>query len=224
MCFEFGIFIHGIVYIISSFFYLKKESIKALLKGTNQWIKRAFIGISILWFIGRLSAFGMIFIRSKEVCPYKSEMYFLSVLLVIYIVFYFRIGIKIIGLKKIKYKDSILNKNEINDLYNIVVSYYEDKKPFLESDFSLQFLSKKLGYPVKQVSQAINSKSQLNFKSFTNNYRLKESKRLLLENNNEELSISEIYYAVGFNSKSTFNTLFKKEHGITPSQFRKIHT
>jgi AraC-like DNA-binding protein len=61
----------------------------------------------------------------------------------------------------------------------------------------------------------------MNFYEFINNYRIKEAKEILTADSNQEKTISDIFLAVGFNSKSVFNTFFKKNVGLTPSEFRK---
>jgi AraC-like DNA-binding protein len=59
----------------------------------------------------------------------------------------------------------------------------------------------------------------MNFYEFINNYRIKEAKEIL--KTDKEQTISDVFLAVGFNSKSVFNTFFKKNTGMTPSEFRK---
>jgi AraC-like DNA-binding protein len=59
------------------------------------------------------------------------------------------------------------------------------------------------------------------FSEFINTYRIDFAKKLLKET---YLKIEAIAYDSGFNSLSTFNTVFKKETGFTPSKYRKINT
>ncbi|GAB5407708.1 MAG: hypothetical protein BalsKO_00730 [Balneolaceae bacterium] len=76
--------------------------------------------------------------------------------------------------------------------------------------------------PQHHISQLLSRKVKRNFFDFVNNYRIMESKALLLEHSSSSKNITEIMYEVGFNSKSVFNTTFKKMTGMTPSQFRKF--
>lgn len=60
-----------------------------------------------------------------------------------------------------------------------------------------------------------------NFYNFINKYRIEEVKKKLSEDNSKENNILTIALETGFNSKSTFNTVFKKIEGVTPSEYRK---
>jgi AraC-like DNA-binding protein len=69
------------------------------------------------------------------------------------------------------------------------------------------------------ISQAINQHFGLNFREYINRLRIEESIKLI-RNNNDSLIIKEIYYEVGFNSKSVFNSAFKRFTGATPTKYR----
>jgi AraC-like DNA-binding protein len=58
----------------------------------------------------------------------------------------------------------------------------------------------------------------MDFRNFINRFRVEEAQRLL--KSDPEMSILTICFEVGFNSKSTFNTAFKKISGITPRDYR----
>lgn len=73
----------------------------------------------------------------------------------------------------------------------------------------------------KKVSSAINNFSNKNFNQFVNQYRIEEAKVLLLDPENNRLTIEAIAKESGFNSKSVFNTLFKAETGQTPTAFKE---
>ena len=76
----------------------------------------------------------------------------------------------------------------------------------------------------QMLSLLINERTGMHFYDFVNRYRVEEAKRLLRESIlRDELSILGIAYEVGFNSKSSFNTAFKKAAGITPSQYRNAY-
>ena len=62
-----------------------------------------------------------------------------------------------------------------------------------------------------------------NFVGFVNQYRIEMAKDKLRNISDRGETILEIMYDVGFNSKSSFNTLFKQNTGLTPSDFRKKH-
>jgi AraC-like DNA-binding protein len=82
-------------------------------------------------------------------------------------------------------------------------------------------LSDKLGTQAYQVSQAINEGLKKNFYDLVNNYRVQEAKRLLLHPKNVNYTVLSIGFEAGFNSKTTFNTVFKKFTGMTPTEYKE---
>jgi YesN/AraC family two-component response regulator len=95
----------------------------------------------------------------------------------------------------------------------------ETEKPFLQSDFSLPQLADRLKLSVHIVSQVINDGLGKSFFEMTAEYRVATAKQLLKDQPN--IKIEEIAEQVGYNSKSSFNTAFKKITGKTPSEFRQ---
>ena len=93
-----------------------------------------------------------------------------------------------------------------------------EKKPFLDDTLSLQSLSDKTNIPAKHLSFLINQIDGKHFFDYVNKYRIEEAKKLL---KSSDLTIQQIMYEVGFNSKSSFNTAFKKQTSTTPSSYRK---
>jgi AraC-like DNA-binding protein len=92
---------------------------------------------------------------------------------------------------------------------------------YANPDITLDKLADAAGYPAKKVSLTIKQRYQQNFYEYINSYRIAEAKRLLAEHGPAAKTITDIYFAVGFNSKSVFNTFFKRLEGVTPSQFRE---
>ncbi|HSR60274.1 MAG TPA: AraC family transcriptional regulator [Robiginitalea sp.] len=95
--------------------------------------------------------------------------------------------------------------------------YMESEKPYLEYDITLQELSDKLGISPRNLSHVINKHFKRNYYSFINHYRLELAKKNLATS---DLPIKEIMYDSGFSNKATFYSLFKKDTGLTPVQFR----
>lgn len=118
-----------------------------------------------------------------------------------------------------KYKTSTLNDAD-KQLYlsklQIIIS---DKKPYLNPKINIKELAEISEIPVRALSQIINNSIGMNFYDFINSYRIEYSKNLLI--NNSEKNILEILFDSGFNTKSAFNSAFKKFTKMTPSEFRK---
>jgi AraC-like DNA-binding protein len=103
---------------------------------------------------------------------------------------------------------------------NKLIQYMETQKPYLDSSLSLNDLSKKISIHHHHLSQILNTYLNQNFFDFINSYRIQESKKLLSENGRNKMTILQVLHETGFNSKSVFNTAFKKHTGMTPTQFR----
>ena len=93
-------------------------------------------------------------------------------------------------------------------------------QPYLNPELTIQHLAGQLQWPVRELSLLINHHLGQHFFDFVNEYRIHESMRQLRNPAQREQTVLEILYAVGFNSKSSFNTSFKKLTGQTPTQFR----
>ena len=89
------------------------------------------------------------------------------------------------------------------------------------SDLSLEKIAEEVAISPRQITKLIHEKFECNFKTYLNNIRISESKRLLLHTN---LNIGEVAFKVGFNSQSHFNRVFKNELHISPSEFKARHT
>lgn len=97
------------------------------------------------------------------------------------------------------------------------------EKPFLDPGFSMPALSKRLGVSTHHLSQILNEELKQSFFDFLGAYRIQEAQRLLADEGNAYIKIEEIGQMVGYNSKSAFNTAFRKITGSTPSEYRKKH-
>ena len=71
------------------------------------------------------------------------------------------------------------------------------------------------------ISFLINEGFNENFYQFVNRYRIEEAKRLLQSEKHRHLNMLGIAYESGFNSKTTFNTTFKKLTGLSPTEFQQ---
>ena len=94
------------------------------------------------------------------------------------------------------------------------------QKPYLNSKLTIDDLANMLDISKRNLSNAINNETEANIYSYINDYRICEFKKLAQNPKMDYLSIEGLAQKVGFNSKSSFNTYFKKATGQTPSKFR----
>lgn len=113
-------------------------------------------------------------------------------------------------------------KEEDLELIQKIKLYMETHEPFLNASLSMYQLAKQLDMPSHELSQLINHKLNKHFFDFVNEYRVNKAMGLLRNPQNSKMTVLEILYEVGFNSKSSFNTVFKKNTGKTPTQYRKV--
>jgi AraC-like DNA-binding protein len=101
----------------------------------------------------------------------------------------------------------------------MLLRHFQEEKPYLNPDLSMQMLSDALGIPKHQITEVLNSDIGKHFYQFVNEYRVEEVKQML-RRKDHPWSIDAIGYECGFNSKSTFYAVFKQITGMTPMGFR----
>ena len=151
--------------------------------------------------------------------------------LIYWIMIFGKLNPQIYTLKKLeetKLKEQILAKISdsalLGEICKKVLSCLEKDKLYKTEGLSIKELAEKSGFQSYLVSQAINSVLNKTFFELVNEYRIEESKRLLTNPAYNHLSLVGIGFEAGFNSKTTFNSLFKKHTGFTPSEYKKNHS
>lgn len=99
--------------------------------------------------------------------------------------------------------------------------YMLEKRPFLDASLTLYDLADQLGIKKQDLSLLINKDLNQHFFDFINGYRIRLAMDLLTDPSKKNFTVLEILYEVGFNSKSSFNTAFKKITNYTPTQYRQ---
>lgn len=120
-----------------------------------------------------------------------------------------------------KYIKSGLRESQAMDHLQKLILYVEEKKPYLDRDLSIHDLSLMTGIPRHHITQVLNEKYKKNFFTFINEYRVKEVIERFSNPKNNQYTILAIAFDAGFNSKATFNSIFKSQTGMTPSEFRE---
>lgn len=100
--------------------------------------------------------------------------------------------------------------------------HMSERRPHLESNLTVAQLARQLGSAPRELSEVINRGFDQNFFEFISAYRVEEAKARFADRADAR-SILDVMYDAGFNSKSVFNTAFKKATGMTPSQYRDAH-
>jgi len=103
-------------------------------------------------------------------------------------------------------------KQPINNLF-------QKEKIFLDPELNLTQLSEKLALSRGEVSEIINLGFNMNFNDFVNRFRIEEFKKRLKDGNHQQFSLVGLAFECGFNSKATFNRVFKREVKLTPTEY-----
>lgn len=156
-----------------------------------------FIDAGITFFIGMLAYFGFV---QPDVFNGKKPLS------------------KLIPFYK-KYSKSGLSESLAKDFKDKLVQLMEHEKPYLKNELRMNELADLLKISRNHTSQIINEHFNLSFFDFINRYRVDEAKALLMNNEEEKLSVTAIAYQVGFNNRASFYKAFKKFTDQSPSTF-----
>jgi AraC-like DNA-binding protein len=118
-----------------------------------------------------------------------------------------------------KYAKSLLTSEESKRILKRLQDYMASEQPYLQNQLTIKELADSLKISPKYLSQVINEQLGLNFFNFINQYRVEEVKKRLTDKKYEHLSMLGIALDCGFNSKSSFNSVFKSQTGLTPSGY-----
>ena len=120
-----------------------------------------------------------------------------------------------------KYARSGLRDEQATEYLQKILLIMDEEKPYIDSNLTIHDLSRKTGIPRHYITEILNEKHGRNFFTFINEYRVKEVIRRFNDPRYQHYTVLAIAFDSGFNSKSTFNSIFKSYTGKTPSQFRE---
>jgi len=229
------LFVHLFIYYFIVFFSLKRHDAKvksffsALDEMRLMWVTYVLIAFVLISVIDTTSTILALFHLDNPTTRanlnffsvvinfgYAVYMFYKSLHLPSYAVHHEKLPIE-------KYSNSRLADEMKLEILNKTETFYSTEKPYLNPSLTISDVSEAIDVPIKSISQVINEFRKKNFYDFTNSYRIDEAKRHLAETNDEKETILEILYKSGFNTKSSFNTAFKKQTNLTPTQYRRNH-
>ncbi|MFZ4929395.1 helix-turn-helix domain-containing protein [Chryseobacterium sp. Mn2064] len=122
------------------------------------------------------------------------------------------------------FAETLATEDKFDEAKNVQIeqlrNYMVEKEPFLDPSLTIQELADQVEIPVRELSVLINHHINQHFFDFVNEYRVKKAMTILKDPTKKEVTVLEILYEVGFNSKSSFHTYFKKYTNQTPTVFR----
>ncbi len=120
-----------------------------------------------------------------------------------------------------KYASTPIGDTELDQHAHDIRLFFEVETPYLDAELTLDGLSELLGLSARVISQTINSRYGQNFSEFVNEFRVKKAIETFEHNQDKKQTVSEVLYAVGFNSKSSFYAAFKQHTGLSPNQYKQ---
>jgi AraC-like DNA-binding protein len=122
-----------------------------------------------------------------------------------------------------KYRKSGLEPTKAAAIEKALLALMDDDGPQGDSDLTLQDLADRLAVSPHNLSEVINGRLGTSFHDFVNGYRVEEAKRRLRDPKLAHQTVLAVALESGFRSKSTFNKIFRRFTGVTPSQYRTDH-
>ncbi|WP_111308437.1 helix-turn-helix domain-containing protein [Confluentibacter sediminis] len=214
-----------LVYNITSIITLEHFSKETKVKSSHftikmQWNRFIIYGYFITCLCNNVA--GIVYFTSG----FKETSTYLLVTILLYFLYFSIILVKALlgshlGEQTKTSKNLLFSKDDVDNLNNLLESFMNEKKPYLEFNLTLSELASKMKIKERQLSQFINACYQTSFQDYINGFRIEEAKRLIKQNKNSGKTILEIVYESGFNSKSAFNFAFKKHTKTTPTLYKK---
>lgn len=184
-----------------------------------EWVKNsilALLALCVLWIVGQLE-----FLFYGENVLSFHPTWILMGLLVFWLGYFIILRRDIFEVPTAKETTLTPLSDKTEAHFKRVIQLIEREKLYRNPALSMDLLAKKSNLSNGYLSQIINQKEGKNFYDFINTYRVEEVKAHLKDSNYDHYSILGIGLEAGFQSKSTFNAVFKKMTGMTPTQFKK---
>lgn len=231
------IFSHALFYIVLAYLTINKhqKDIESFISNKEpidlNWIK------NIIYLCLASTVITVIYSANFSAAPLNLyiNLYFL---VVVYVIAYFSIKQKEIYPPHLDVNEIIDNEDEnivqtsrllFNDTElklqkEKLLQLMHSEKPYLDSELTLVKLAEKMDLSTHQLSFVINNGFGENFFNFVNRYKVNKAKELLRNPEYDHYTILAIGFESGFNSKTAFNTTFKKITSHTPTEYRKIRS
>lgn len=195
-----------------------KDNFSYIEKINLSWLMKLIIGIGVIWIV--------------VIVTEESDYIYVAVTIFVFVIGYF--GSRQVAIftdntppgehkdsDKGKYVKSSLTSKKSQEYLDTLKQFMEEEKPYLEAKISLKDVSERLEIHPNHLSQVINEMLNVNFYDFINGYRVEEFKNRLANDTDKRFTLLAHAYDSGYSSKSSFNEVFKKFTGLTPSQYQK---
>ncbi len=115
--------------------------------------------------------------------------------------------------------NTVLTNEQLIFYADKVLYEIEKGRLYLNPDFKYTSLAGRVGISARYMSEVLNRQLGKSFTDLINDYRVKEVQQRLMDKSNQQFTLLAIALDSGFNSKASFNRIFKKHTGMTPSEY-----
>jgi AraC-like DNA-binding protein len=225
----FEIFQTGIyVYVVNRMLTQTEKNLKNIRSGIEplkiNWLKKLNL-IFIVYLV--LKVCSLYFLMQIEYLLEVEYVLTLALSVIIYFIGYSSINLHEMFVNEIpvnehpKYEKSALTKDQVLELSKSIKKLMETEKPYLRQELKLSDLAALLSVSTNHLSQLLNKELKTNFYDFINEYRVNEAKKQLNGQRKLNQTILSIAFESGFSNKASFNRIFKKHTGTTPTNYSK---
>ncbi len=199
-----------------------KKVVSSIERINLDWLRFILISFGIFWFAVIVHCIYFFFTKSPIPFLIVGTVVYLFIVVNIIIFKGWKQPQLFAGIEETpRYKNSPLTETDIREYCLLLERYMKEEKPFLVNSLTLDSLAEKISIPARYLSQVINERYNKNFFDFINSYRVEEAKDYLRMSYKKKMTVLQILYEVGFNSKAAFNRAFSKYTGMSPTEFKK---
>lgn len=209
-----------LIYSILAFLFIRKLEKKHEIRiiRSNHWLGLVFKSYVLFVVFNFIYFFNILFGKSTKTSDILIALGFA--------IFIYSIGYLSLKMSKLlngikvdtsKYQANSLPTSFSNEMFTKLTTHITTNQSFKNNEIKLSDLAAELSLSPHQLSQIINQKANQNFSEFINTYRMKEALKLISQIDR----INQLAFEVGFNNRTTFNKVFKKTTGLTPTEYKK---
>ncbi len=233
----YGLFFLIIVYLLLVLYHAKlKQYLSNIDRLEVKWLQWTAVGLGIAWTIW-LGFYIKEWMAYPDSLPISTYLPLYIVITTILLIIGYRNTMQseidvelhrqysqreISDLKENKYESYQMDPDRIREICAQLEMLMIDQKIYQDSKLTLSDIASKLNVSNPVLSQAINRGMEMNFYDYINRYRVEDVKQMLMDKSNSKYTVIYLAQRAGFNSKSTFNTAFKRITGKNPSSFRNF--
>ncbi|QZT37362.1 AraC family transcriptional regulator [Halosquirtibacter xylanolyticus] len=124
---------------------------------------------------------------------------------------------------EVKSREDETISEEMVLLYQKLSNIVLEQQYYLDGDLTLRKLASLIGIQEHLISNAINRIGNCSYSDYINKYRISHFISLIQDNKHEEYSLLQLAFECGFNSKSSFNRVFKQFNDVTPTEYIRTY-